>query len=80
MFNEEKFTYHRGNVPIMFNAPTKQELCIWNNKLLRTTRNFFRTTRLLQELDSDLILDSGLSLAEFSMFLVFTSWNKRMKH
>ena len=80
MFTEHKFTYHRKNIPIMFNVPTKQETCIWEDNLLRTTRDFFRITRSIPELDSELILDCGLSLAEFSMFLVFTSWSKRMRH
>jgi len=78
-FTDQKFTYHRRNVPIMFNIPTKQEKNIWESSILRTTRDFFKITRKLTDLDCDLIMDCGLSLGEFSIYLVFTAWAKRMQ-
>lgn len=80
MFTNEHFHYERKHIPVLFNDPTPQEKCLWEGMLLRITRDFFKQTRTstLQH-DPELILGSGLTFGEFAMFLVWSSWAKRMQ-
>jgi hypothetical protein len=76
MINVDKFTYNRNFPPLYFSPQSPRDRENWDISANKISREFYKILKL-PSIDYTALLSNGMTLGEYSMYLIWSINRKR---